>query len=540
MKRLDWIISQPDPAEFVGQLAPQELFYWMRDIGKEDAYILLEYANAEQMRALIDIDAWSKNDLLLPRWLEWLDLAVAVDVETAQRFLNAQEDETFLWIFTDGVEVLPADTDLDFIPDDKALFHTPDAMYVITTPRGHPLEERFPQLLGLMWAADMRRARTLLQQVQFELKSANEEEMIRFRNVRLMELGFEPPIDALEVYSFEPPVAARNEVRAHLLETTPRHTGLGAVLSHQSFDPVLKGVTPPDLLRAAISGLPIGDRLRVGDGLAYLANKVFMADVGDLSRVEDLPEYTRRAAGFTNLGLMYLSDEDEETATQVLMRKSIEFCFRVGYSLVFSLVRRVRALTRRSGFSLGFQIFGAPIDDIVEGLLLKRPLFPESLDAETSFEFRPFVTTADLALVETWLEQGETVLTWFEDSFGFKPEALEKLEGISDDTRRRIRLDTLLRTGLANALVHDRFAFEPLGREDLASFARMAFTKDGKAGKALLSLLEASKGSSDAVNRFIEKAVDGLTDTLAGIVPADIETHYASDIFLISGDPAAH
>ncbi len=539
MKRLDWIISQPEPAAFVGQLAPQELFYWMRDIGKEDAYVLLEYATQEQLQALVDIDAWQRHELQLPRWLEWLDLALAVDTDTAQRFLAAQDDETYLWLFSEGVEVLPADTDLDFIADDKAVFHTPDGMYVITVPRGHLLEERIPQLMRLLWSADMGRARAILQQVQFDLRSQNEEEMIRFRSARLMELGFEPPTEALEVYAYEPPAAAKAALRSELAAAAPSPIdGLAGVLSHQSFDPVLKGVSPPDLLRAALGGLSEAERLRVGDGLAYLANKVFMADVGDLSRIEDLPEYAARAIGFANLGLMYLSDEDEDTAARALGRVSVEHCFRVGHSLVFLQVRRARALARRAGRTLGFNVFDTPIDEVLEGLLLQRPLFAEVLDDERSLDFRPFTTTADLALTDTWLARAEAVLGWFETRFGFSPDALGAMEGISDDTRRRLRLDTLFRTGLANALVHDAFSFAPLGREDLSQFARMAFTKEGKAGPALAKLIEAAEDGDPSVQRFIERAVDVLTETLAGIKPVDIDGRYASDLFVVQKDGA--
>ncbi len=540
LKRLDWILSLPEPAAFVGALAPQELYAWLCDIGKDDAYPLLEYADAEQLRGLVDLDAWDKNALQLPRVLEWLDLARAVDLETAQRFIAAQDDELFLWLFTDGVEVLPADTDLDFIPDDRALFHTPDRMYVITVPRGHALEDRVPQLVELMWSADMARSRTLLQQAQFELRSANEEELLRFRNARLTELGFEPPIEALSVYAYEPPIAAREAVHADL-KTAPPAFGRAPspLLTHQATDLTLRGVTAPDLLRAAILALPEADRLRTGDALAALANKVFMADVGDLSRVDDLPLTSARAVAIANLGLAWLADESVDVAVEILRRRNPEFAFRVGHSLITGLVRRARPLGRRAGVLLDFHVFGPPIDDLLDGLLMPRPLFPEALDDEGRVGWRAFTTPADLALAETHLREGDETLTWFETAFGFSPEALGAISGLSDDERRRVRLDTLFRTAVAHALLHDRVSFEPLAADAVRAFARLAFTADGAASPALSVVRSQAEGAPAGVRSFVDRALATLTDALAGILPSDLDPRYASELLLVRRESSA-
>lgn len=124
MQKLDWIIGQPDPETFVRELAPQELYYWIRDIGKGDASALVELADHEQKRALVDIDAWSRHELQLPRWLEWLDIAEVAGDDTAVDFVAAQDDETLEWIFSGDVTVYPADHDLDTVPDDLAAFST--------------------------------------------------------------------------------------------------------------------------------------------------------------------------------------------------------------------------------------------------------------------------------------------------------------------------------------------------------------------------------------------------------------------------------
>jgi hypothetical protein len=110
MQKLDWILSLPEPAEFVAALAPHELYYWLRDIGTNDAYPLLKYAGEEQLKCLVDLDVWSRHELSVPRWLHWLDLALEAEHDTADRFLAAQDDELFLWLVTGDLQVLPADS----------------------------------------------------------------------------------------------------------------------------------------------------------------------------------------------------------------------------------------------------------------------------------------------------------------------------------------------------------------------------------------------------------------------------------------------
>ena len=167
LQKLDWILSMPQPAEFVTALAPDELYYWLRDIGKEDAYPLLEYASDDQLKSLVDIDAWSRHDLSVARWLDWLDLAVAVDHDTAERFIMSQDDELLMWLVTGDVQVLPADADTAMIPDELQFFSSPDFLYYVTIPHDHPLTERLPQIMQMMWSADTDRARAIFQQAQF-------------------------------------------------------------------------------------------------------------------------------------------------------------------------------------------------------------------------------------------------------------------------------------------------------------------------------------------------------------------------------------
>lgn len=537
MKKLDWILAQPDPGGFVAELAPQELFYWMLDIGKGDAYALLAYADEDQVRALVDLDAWSKHELVVPRWLEWLDLALAVDIDTGLKFVRAQDDSTYEWLFTGDVVVHPSDADLDFVPDDLAAFHSPDGMYLVTVPREHPLEERLPQLLKLLWASDADRARSLLQQAQFELHANAGEDLERFRAGRLQDLGFEPPTEALAVFATTPVHALRDAVRAGRPPEASPPVSFGDRASGLVMDLVLRNVPAPDLLARALDALAPDLRTRAGEGLAYLVNKVFMAETGDLSRAEDIPLTARYAASVANLGLDYLADSDLEQAVRVLTDLTPELVFRAGHTLTIELGRTARALGRRAGARDGLSLFGTPTDELLHGASLLRPLFFEGLDDARRASYRAFATLDDLAAVESRIAEATELVGFFEERFGFTPAAVVGLP-IPTDARARLRFATLLRTALVWALLKDELSFEPIGESELVAFARAAFTGRGEATRwspAMVRALQSLQGEDVApsLRRFVERAFDELLDALGRVEAGDLEGRFAADLFIL-------
>lgn len=541
MQKLDWILGLPAPAEFVGALAPQELYYWLRDIGKDDAYALLEYANEEQLRGLVDIDAWSRHELSIPRWLDWLDLALAVDTDTAERFVSAQDDGLFSWLLTGDIQVLPNDTDLDAIPDELAFFSSPDGLYLVTVPREHPLEERLPQLMKLMWSADPDRARTIFQQAQFELHEAAGEDLERFRNARLQDLGFEPITDALEVHS----VIAIRQLRSELEAAEAPGSAVDAQHGVTGLvgDLVLRGVEPPELLRAAVQALDERDRKAFGEGFAYLVNKVFMAETGDLSRLDDLPAAARQAAALANLGLSYLAHESQERAAVVVRQVAPEMLFKTGWTLVFNLGRKARRLAARAGQDRGYLLFGSPTDEAIAAAALLRPQYAEAVDDPGALGARPFTTLDELTRIEARIDQATLLLDAFERHFGLTVAALDEAElpGVGPDARRRTRLSTLVRTALLHGLLSDELRFTPVSRDQLVAFSRAAFTADARLTPAFAEsmrvLVDATldePASHEAFRELTQRAVDELVESLGPVHERDLDLRYVGDLFLVA------
>ncbi|PIE18499.1 MAG: hypothetical protein CSA66_04635 [Proteobacteria bacterium] len=533
MKKLSYITSLPAPAAFVEQLASEELYLLLRDIGKRDAYPLLAYATADQLQAIVDLDAWHKHELQLPRWLEWLDLSLAADIDTGLRFLAASDDELLEWLFVGqgGVRILGNDVELSDIPDELAAFDTPDGMYRVTLPRDHALADRMPQLLKLLWAMDVDRMRVIFQQARFDLASSVEEYMERFRGGRLQDLGFEAPSEAARVFSSGDPAGLRARVRAGLDQLAP----LSRICSDATAGGlVLRGVTPPRLLGAALARLDDEPRARFAEAMTALVNRVFMALTGDLSRTEDLPTAGRHAAALVNLGLQHVADGDVATAARALERIWPVELFQAGHALTLDVARAARQIARRSGANAGLSPFGSPTDEALHGVALPRPLLFEGVIDRARVSYRPFADLRELARVAALVEDADAVLGLFETQLGHSPEALDSLN-IDDDARRRLSLATLLRTALAQLIVRDAFSFAPLSAGDVAAFARAAFTPQGALSEPLKAALSRITGTApEAVGAFAERAVAELVEAIGGVRPEAIDPRYAGDLFLIA------
>ncbi len=533
MKRLDWVLGLPDPAGYVESLATEELFLLMRDIGEHDAYPLLEYATPEQIQGIHDLALWTRNEVQLDRWIKWLDLAQAVDLDTAIKYVQSTEPELIELLFCKDIQVHAADLDPDTVPDELALFQTPDGTFWVTVPHEHELAERLPGLMKLLWAADMDRMRDIFQASRFELASQLEETLIRFRGGRLEDMGFPSPDEAAELYERVEPRGTREALLQMVAERqiVPPPTQ-GAVAQ----DLALSGVRPPDLLGAALRQLSSDERAQFAQGFTYLVNKVFMARSGDLGQTDDLPVAAGEAAALVNLGLAYAAREDVDQASDLVRFTWPEQLFRLGYGLTAELGLKARKLRRRAGASLDLHVFGTPTEETLEGAALPRPVFFEGLDERARVGWRPFATLADVSHVEAVIHEADAVLTFFETRLGFSPEALmgAALGELTTDERRQVRLETLLRTGIAQALLTEAFSFAPLSREDVAAFVKLAFAEDGTLTPLVRGALDRLAGDLDpALVAWMEAAMADLVSAFGRVAAHDLDPNYVAELLLV-------
>lgn len=532
LRRLDWILDLAEPREFVRSLATGELYFLVQDIGPSDAGALLELASKEQIQGILDLDLWSGHEVRIDRWLRWIEIAREAGLPTALRVIRATEPEMVQLVFTGEVQVHAKDLDLDTVPDELEIVPTPDGEFFVTIDRDNPLAQNLPELLRLLWAADMEAMRDIFLAARFELSSQVEETLLHFRRGRLEEMGFVAPDEALSVYAFLHPGRTREKVRASVETSAPFSvTPLGA----KALDLALREATAEGLLEDALSRIGEEARQRFAEAFTCLVHKVFMAWTGDLSQTDRLAPAARHTAALSTLGLAWLADESPGRAALVVERLRPEVLFRVGYSLTIEIARVARRVRSRAGSDEGLRLFGEPTDDVLAGVSSVRPLYFEGIEGRGAETFRDFATLDELERVRVQVHGADQVLRFFEEHLGFSPRALlsASLEGLSEDDRVHLRLGTLFRTGLARVLLSGEFAFAPLAKEDLARFLALAF-HDGAASPTLERALEdLVRQVPETVADWVRGEVEELRLALGRVREADLDPRYAAGLLLV-------
>jgi len=535
MAKLNWVLDLTDPSHFVQELETGELYRLIGDIGRASSAQLLELANDDQLAEIQILDLWNKDEVRLDRWFGWLDLARTLNVDTSIRVAKATQPELLEWIFTRHVRVHGRELDTAEVPDELALYDTPDGAFYVTVPRDDELADRLPGLMKLLWAADMDRMFRIFHSARFSLPSVLEESLRTLRAGQLADMGFVGPHDALEVYA----IVDLNEVKALLDE--PVQAGVQTErYGRQAQDLSLRDVFAPRLLSDSLEALTDSHRREYLSAFATLVNKVFMAQTGDLSHTDRLSVAGRHTAGVVNLALGYLSAESPGRAVSVLERLWPERLFRVGVTLLHQLRLRAAQVGRRAGVDQGLNLMGSHADEVLQGAIRQRPSYYEGLDGRGALTWRDFESMDDLARIEVVLSDIDEVLSFFETRFGFSPEALltQALSGMSAEDRRQVRLQTLFRTGLVQAVLSEEFSFQPLSREDLAAFLALAFElKDGEvllSAPLTTSMDSIAKEVSPGVSRWTMDAMDEMRRALGKVQVHELDPAFASELVLVA------
>lgn len=442
--------------------------------------LLLPYATPYQLSSLLDLDGWVRDRVDIRRARRWLH-AIAEHAPadgprgTLADLIYAMDPEFWTVALAAGTVVveIPADQDdaLDQITAQLGslrTWETPDGFFVVGVPDDE-LGLRTLQTIHRIYDDDLGEGRKLCLSIQSLLPSQAEEDLLRFRNGRLADLGFVEWEEAMQLLRpLDHRVAAEHEAVdfSHLrgadgLERSVRWSG-------------------PELLRGVMSRLPAADHGVRSREFLLLVNEVISAqrfDPGDEALQEQAIDQTQ---GTLSLGLELLGRttpsgmEVEAYLAERVAAIGLRLTFRVGYGAL-EKVRAAARLLLRGPVSLG-----SP------GSLLDRPwgpavaalcgLIPE-LPLDKGKGTRPLRTLDDVAKATHLVAQASalTRLCFEPQGYGVDPAWLGRV----DDTGR-VTLGDLIRTALVHThLPGSTSTMAPLTPDDLAWARAHLLTSDG-------------------------------------------------------------
>jgi hypothetical protein len=319
-----------------------------------------------------------------------------------------------------------------------------------------------------------------MESLVYAIESELEETGYRLRNSRLNDYGFPDFEESLEIYQFINPDSLPVEKitpRLRDWEETEKESPT-FYLIFQNEGPFLSSIL------SKIDDPLEQDRLK--QEITGLCNKAIVADAIDLSNIMGMERTIKKVYHTLNLGLQYLSKEDETKAFEILQSLPVQRLFQCGVSTTVLLRRKAESVLKGPWFSgdrENLVFLDSSHFEKMEGILRKRPaLYRNGI-------YEDFKNLRDLKGAEDFLESIEMITNFLGKQLNIYPHDLKGLDlsGCYPEDWREITLSTIFLTSLANQTFKGTFEFEAIEQIQVKDFLYRIFERDAQ-GKGMIDL----------------------------------------------------
>jgi hypothetical protein len=382
--------------------------------------------------------------------------------------------------------VRPADEHIPDLLDEG--YESLDNMYfyrvILEDDHTHFVKE----LLSILFTSYPDLYYTVLVGVMYELKTGMEETTYEKRSLRLMEMGFPPPDEAMSVYRHMRPEKLLSQ--GIIKEKVPlinKHLHLLPTVYLEHFSQG-RGILVRSLEKTSSE-----TRERFLYEMIYLANKILMADFKPLNNSDEIKHSMEKASSMTSLGLSLAMKEKGITAETVLREINAETLFSLGYNAVYEQQRRLRLVLHEVEFAM----IPERVREYAEGLLKKRPLFKDK-------DFSSIDELDEIKRIVNRIESMSRIMA------ALKWE--DQIPGLSGtNTGAHLDMETVILTSLAVNAATKHSLFRPLTISELLGFLSLATCRKG----SLRTL-------TPSFTRDIQTYLLGLHETLDQDTVADV------------------
>lgn len=511
-ERARGIIDSPYTRQILEQLPPQDAYVVIKESWGMDSQILLQYIPAETICRFIDLDCWEKDTFSVESTMEWLLELSNASLESLIQALETLDLEILVLVFQSYLEVVHVRPTDEHIPDlfDEG-FESMDNTYFYRILNEDDYSHFIKEMLSILFTHDQGLYTTILEAVMYEMRTTMEEASYERRSLRLMELGFPSPDDAIEVYRHIQPEKLLNQ--GMIKEKTPVITKHLHMLPEVYLDQFSHGES---LLVRALDKANEETRERFTYEMIYLANKIVMADYRPLNDSQGIRLSMEKANALATLGLRVAMREKGLPAEAVLNSVNAETLFSLGYNMVYAQQRRLKLLLNVIERSM----IPEHMRELTDGLLSKRPLYKD----------REFSTLEELDESAQLMDQLEAMAAIAAHS---NWEAhISELSGTN--TGAGIDVENIILTSLAVNTISGKTEFRPLSRQELEDF--LSRTTRLRGGTRTLH-----PAFFDDLAGYLKTLVDsldgGLADCIAALLSSRLEEEIHGIRYISSLDP---
>ncbi len=477
-ERLHYLFLSEHSEELVQQLPELEVFLTVKEVGEKDCLDLISLTTPEQFQYFLDLDFWKRDQLDPEKILHWMEILLESGEKKVTQFIQSADPEFIALLLKKFLHVTTLDGDhlegMDRIP----LF-TLDQFYFVDF-KGKKTRELFEPFLRILYHIDGDGYRRLMESLVCEIESELEETGYRFRNGRLNDYGFPDLEEALEIYRFINPdslVLEERPLKVSGEKEIERDSSI-FYLTHQTEGPFLSSIL------SKIDDPHEQDRLR--QEITALCNKAIVAEAIDLSNIAGMERIIKKVYHTLNLGLQYLSKEDEIKASEILRSSPIQKLLQCGVSTTILQRRKAESILKGPWFSNDQEnlvFLDPPYFKKFEGILRKRPVLYRD------WIYEDFKDLQDLKETEDFLEFIEAITHFGGEELNVSPRSLKEMDlsNCHPEKWQELTLSTIFITSLANQVLKGTFQFQAIELGQVKVLVSRVFERDDQ-GKGVIKM----------------------------------------------------
>jgi hypothetical protein len=484
--RLHYLFLSEHPEQLVQELPELEVFLTVKEAGEKDCLDLISLTTPEQFQFLLDIDFWKRDQLDPEKILHWMEILLESGEKKVIQFIQSMDIEFIALLLKKFIHATTIDGEhlegMDRIP----LF-TLDQYYFVHF-KGKRTREIFEPFLQILYRVDRKSYQRLMDSLVVELESELEETGYRLRNSRLSDYGFPDFEESLEIYHFlnpDSPISEGRPVKPPVEEEIAKGSSI-FYLTHQNegpfFSSILSNIDDPH------------EQNKLKQEIAALCNKAIVAEAIDLSNIAAMERVVKKVYHTLNLGLRYLSKDDEVKAFEILQSLPVQRLFQYGVSTTLLLRRKAESILKGPWFSNkqeNLVLLDPPHFEKFEGILRRRPTLYRD------WVYEDFKNPQDLKEADDFLEWIKTMIHFLGNELKVSPLYLKQMDlsGCYPDDWREITFSTVFLTSMANQILKGTFQFEAIGQAQVKDLLSRIFERDDQ-GKGVIKV-EVKNGLRD-------------------------------------------
>jgi hypothetical protein len=464
---LDGILRSENALELIQALSPQSLYFALKEKGPEDCLEVLECMSSEQVRAVVDYEAWQKDRLVPKQAFKWLNLFKEISREQFFQRYTELDEEYQTSLLGPYVRILDQETveTLSDVDQDKLFALAEGQLYLSIESEDKDVQSFILDLVDIFLGENPNYCLSLLAHASYLPPNEQEELVFRFRNARLEEDGYVSFEKSLEIFQ---PIDHQKYLDKYIQSSNQWEKQKDSLVSPGETNTTFFARV---LHEAQIKGiLSVDESEHLQQRFILLANSMCSACSIEPDDLVGLKMILEHCQGLSSLGLEYLSQGNVERACTILGAEHPQTVFRIGLSLVYELrkiiVKQLRALVpvdlaafdrafSRSRFGeviyladkILLPILGFEATEVLKGIFNRFPMVADRFylddDQVERVVFRPLSSLSGLASLETqWLAIGNQYQSGQADKhksglmpFNIHNPITKPTEGLIDDRR---------------------------------------------------------------------------------------------------------